>query len=81
VESAVNNFIYSYKPPSDQNEDYIGHLESLLLNHLDPTQPLFIVGDLNMNLLTPTGDELKEFMMNNALRNSVRTATRTATNF
>jgi hypothetical protein len=80
VESAVYNFISTYKPPSAVNNNYIGHLENLILN-LDPTQPLFIVGDLNMNLLTSAGDDLKEFMFNNELRNSVRTPTRTATNF
>jgi hypothetical protein len=80
IESLKYNFIATYKPPCDSNEDYISHLESLLVS-IDPMQPLFIIGDLNMNLLTSAGDELKDFMINNDLKNAVRTPTRIATSF
>ena len=80
VENNTYNFISAYKPPSDSNEEFIGHLESLLVN-VDPAQPLFIIGDLNMDLLSSAGDELKDFMVNNGMKNAVRTSTRIATNF
>ena len=49
--------------------------------NFDPSEPLFIIGDLNMNLLSDDGNDLKEFMINNDLTNSVRSPTRIQTNF
>jgi hypothetical protein len=58
------NFIASYKPPKDDNSSFLEHLDSQLCN-IDPCEPIFIAGDLNMNLLNEDGDELKEFLCNN----------------
>ncbi len=80
IENQSYNFISSYKPPSDSKEDFICHLESLMFN-FNPSEPLFIIGDLNMNLLNSDGDDLKDFMVNNELKNSVRSPTRTQTSF
>ncbi len=80
VKSTKYNFIASYKPPKEQNDEYIEHLESLMIN-FDPTEPLFIVGDLNMDLLSSAGDDLKEFMISNELKNGVTEPTRTQTSF
>jgi hypothetical protein len=74
------NFISSYKPPSDPNDKFICHLESLMFN-FDPLEPLVIVGDLNMDLLSSAGDELKDFMVNNELKSGVDSPTRIQTNF
>ena len=48
------NFLACYKSPSDDEEQFIDHLETAIFA-LDPSEPLFIIGDLNMNLLNKDG--------------------------
>ena len=47
---------------------------------LNPDEPTFIIGDLNMNLLNKDGVTLKEFLLNNNLVNMVDKPTRVQTN-
>ena len=48
---------------------------------LNPDEPLFIVGDLNMDLKSNKGGELKEFLVDNNLKNFVNDYTRIARTF
>ena len=48
---------------------------------LDPTTPLFIVGDLNMDFISNNGADLQIFMDNNHLLNFVMEPTRVCTKY
>lgn len=78
INGIVTNFICSYKPPSDVCCEYLSYVEDFLFS-LNMELPLFIVGDLNMDLLSDRGSELSKFLYNNSLRNFVDKPTRTAT--
>ena len=41
------NFLSSYKYPSTKDSRYLAKLEDFILT-LDPAEPIFIIGDLNM---------------------------------
>ena len=73
-------FISTYKPPSKNDKDYLDDLE-LLLCDIDQNQPIFIIGDLNMDLKSKKGCNLMDFMDNNQLTNFVDKYTRTDTRF
>ncbi len=73
------NFISAYKTPS--NKDSSGYLQNIenqmfLFNNDDP---FFLVGDLNLDLLSKDGNVLKEFLISNDLKNFVHSPTRIAT--
>jgi hypothetical protein len=80
INGQLANFLLSYKSPSTNNIKYLEKLENFLML-LDPSEPLFIVGDLNMDLLSNKGNELKEFLLNNQLKNSVMQHTRVCRSF
>lgn len=61
------NFISSYKSPTYDNMEYLLKLEDLLFT-IDKSEPLFVIGDLNMNLYDSKGAELREFLINNDLK-------------
>jgi hypothetical protein len=76
------NFICSYKPPCDHNVHYIDSLDNLIqLLNLD--DPLFIVGDLNMDLSDANTEDtdFKDFLTNNDLINYVKDYTRVVTRY
>ena len=67
------NFINCYKPPHQNNKNFLDELENLIYS-INCNEPLFILGDLNMNLLI--NNELTEFIINNNLANYVNKPTR-----
>ena len=69
------SFLSSYKSPSTKDSEYLAKLEDFILT-LDPAEPIFIIGDLNMDLRSDEGIELKNFLINNDLKNFVNTHTR-----
>lgn len=70
------NFIASYKSPSYDNLTYLSKLENLLLV-IDREEPIFIIGDLNMDLMNvEKGTDLRNFMINNDCKNLVNGYTR-----
>ena len=75
VDGQLVNMLLSYKSPSTDNNEYIEKLESFLLL-LDPREPLFIIGDLNMDLKSIRGADLLNFLIRNNLKNSVEQHTR-----
>ena len=75
IKNQFYNFIATYKPPSTSNEIFLDNLQSYLL-HLDPVHPLFIIGDLNMDLKSSKGIDLTNFMIFNNMINYVDDYTR-----
>ena len=71
------NFIISYKPPNINDLLFIDFIESFLLN-FDLNEPIFIFGDLNLDLLSNKGDTLRSFMNDYNFSNSVSEPTRIA---
>ena len=74
------NFLACYKSPSIHNTDCIHFLDSYI-SSIDPAEPLFIVGDLNMNTNSQNGNELVSFIKDNNLDNIVIQPTRVRTCF
>jgi hypothetical protein len=72
VDGNLVNMVLSYKSPSTDNNVY---LENFLLL-LDPREPLFILGDLNIDLRSSKGLDLANFLLRNDLKNSVNEHTR-----
>jgi len=81
IQNQIINFISTYKPPSTINQNYLDHLEDFLFKHTDKDDPLFIIGDLNMDLVSDKGDELRDFLTTNDLKNYVVEHTRVQTNY
>ena len=75
VDSQLINMLLSYKSPSTDNNAYLEKLENFLLL-LDPREPLFIFGDLNMDLRSSKGIDLLNFLIRNDLKNFVNEHTR-----
>ena len=80
INSQTLNFISAYKSPSINNLDFLEKLENFIFN-IDSREPLFIIGDLNMDLKSSTGDNLKEFLLNNEYKNFVTDYTRIEKSF
>jgi hypothetical protein len=74
------NFISSYKSLSTKDSDFLTNLDTVLSSiYLD--DPLFIVGDLNMDLLSAKGQPLIDFMEGLKLNNFVKEPTRESSRF
>jgi hypothetical protein len=75
VDGQLVNMLLSYKSPSTDNNEFLEKLESFLLL-LDPREPLYIIGDLNMDLKSIKGSDLGNFLIRNELNNFVNQHTR-----
>ena len=71
------NFVCCYKSLSINTDKFINYLDSHLLS-IDLSKPLFIIGDLNFDLLTDSGRPLQGLMENYDLNNAVQKPTRIA---
>lgn len=69
------NFISCYNPPSENKKDFLDKLEDLIFS-LDLSQPIFILGDLNMDLNNENNNPLFEFLKNTKLNNAINAPTR-----
>ena len=69
------NFLACYKSPSLNNFDFVEFLDSKV-SILDLKEPIFIVGDLNMDLNSNNSKLLKEFMCDYKLKNCISQPTR-----
>ena len=72
------NIIACYKPPSYSEQVFLDGLEELIFS-INSDEPLFLIGDMNMDLLTSKGSALASFIANNSLKNFTTDATRIAT--
>ena len=69
------NFLSSYKSPLTKDSEKLVKLEDCIIT-IDPADPIFIIGDLNMDLRSNAGIEPKNFLINNELKNFVNAHTR-----
>ncbi len=69
------NFVACYKSPSTHNQAFIDYLDNVLLG-INLSDPLFIIGDLIMDLLSPNSNPLKEFIELNKFKNFINEPTR-----
>jgi hypothetical protein len=74
VDGNLVNMVLSFKSPSTDNNVYLEKLENFLFL-LDPREPLFIFGDLNMYLRSK-GLDLANFLLSKDLINFVNEHTR-----
>ena len=72
------NFLACYKSPSINNQDYLDFLENYV-SSIDLKDPLFIVGDLNIDLLSKHENLLIRFIENFKLKNFITSPTRIQT--
>jgi hypothetical protein len=74
------NFISSYKSPSSKDSDFLTYLDTILLSiNLDDL--LFIIGDLNMDLLSAKGQPLLDYMEEQKIKNFVNEPSRVSYKF
>ena len=69
------NFIACYKSPSFNNADFLEFLD-LKVSGVNLNEPLFIIGDLNMDLNSDAGKLLHDFMNDFHLKNFIKEPTR-----
>lgn len=74
------NFITCYKAPHISDLFFLDELEELIYS-FDNNHPLFIIGDLNMNLYNDNNINLARFLSNNGLVNFVKNPTRTKSKY
>ncbi len=55
------NFVISYKPPRLEHSTYLEHLDEMLA-HMKLINPTYVIGDLNMDLLSKAGEPLTALM-------------------
>ena len=75
------NFVYSYRAPNLKEQVFLDKLDDFI-HTLNLNDPLFIVGDFNMNFdLNNINSNVREFSCNNNLVNFVQKPTRIAKKF
>jgi hypothetical protein len=74
------NFLACYKSPRQHNQLFVDYLDSIITG-IDLKDPLFIIGDLNMDLLSPNPHPLKEFITLNSFNNFITEPTRIRNRF
>ncbi|CAF1057506.1 unnamed protein product [Brachionus calyciflorus] len=75
------NFVYSYRAPNLKEQLFLDKLDDFI-HTLNLNDPLFIVGDFNMNFdLNNINSNVREFSCNNNLVNFVQKPTRVAKKF
>ena len=80
------NFISAYKPPKTNNFQFLSTIENFFLSQINLKHPLFIIGDLNLDLLKDEGDnyvtdkglQLHQLLVNYNLKNYITDPTRIA---
>ena len=77
VSNTPLHFICCYKSPSTDDTEFLEHLEALVLS-INLNESIFIIGDLNMDLLSIHGKLLKEFISRFSFSNLSSEPTRTA---
>ena len=80
IKNQICNFLSVYKPPNVNNNLFIETLQDII-NNYDNKQPIFIIGDPNMDLKSSKGDDLKQFIESNDYNNFFSGYTRIATKF
>ncbi len=80
LKDSTFNFLACYKSPSQHNQLFIDYLDNVI-SGIDLKDPLFIIGDLNMDLSSANLNPLKEFISLNKFQNFITEPTRVRTRF
>ena len=72
----VSNFLACYKSPSLKNVEFIEFLDAKV-STIDLSEPIFIIGDLNMDLNSVNGKLLQNFILDFNFQNFIYEPTRT----
>ncbi len=75
LKNTTYNFVASYKSPNTDENSFLENLDSIV-SSLNFDDPLFIIGDLNMDLLSSKGQLLSDFMKDHLLKNFIKEPTR-----
>ncbi len=67
--------INAYKPSKPINNEFLSKLEDFLFLNKDNSEPLFMFDDLNMDLNSGKGEDLKDFLITNFKDDYTRIAT------
>ena len=76
INKTIYSFISTYKPPNVQDE-YLEYLETFIYSN-NLNNSTFIIGDLNLDLLSKNGNQLVQFMRNVEFKNFINEPTRIA---
>ena len=79
LKDTTYNFFSYYKSPSIHNLKFIEYLDNILAG-INLNDPLFIIGDLNMDLLS-SANLLKDFIADNNFKNFITEPTRVSSRF
>jgi hypothetical protein len=82
IEGVENNFISCYKPPIENDENFLTELDDFIFT-LNLEDNLIIIGDLNMDLLQGNNqnESLLNFILSNNLDQAVTKPTRICTKY
>ena len=81
VENNLCNFICAYNPNKKFAVEFNNHLETNFLLSLNLDQNLFIIGDLNQDLLSVCGSHLQKLLDNYEFKNYILEPTRVNTKY
>ena len=79
IKNSLCNFICGYNPQNKFSKEFNNHLESNFLLSINLDQNLFIIGDLNQDLLSEQGKYLKNLISDYNLKNYILEPTRVVT--
>ena len=74
------NFLAIYKPPSMNVKHFVDELDNILFQ-INTSLPLFVIGDLNIDLKSAKGQDFIRYMQNYDLHNHVKEYTRMASRY
>ncbi|CAF0989180.1 unnamed protein product [Brachionus calyciflorus] len=80
IKSLKYNFVYCYRAPNIKEQFFLDKLDDFI-HSLNLDEPLFIIGDLNMDLSTSGNSNINDFIKNNDLINFIQKPTRICTKF
>ena len=82
LKDSTYNFLAAYKSPSQHSQEFVDYLDNII-SGINLNDPLFIIGDLNMDLLPSNSNSnpLKDFITFNKFQNVIKEPTRERTRF
>ena len=66
----ILNFISCYKPPNENNQIFLDTIEEIYYTY-DLLNPIFIIGDINIDILKSNNNIILNFTKNNNLKNEI----------
>ncbi len=67
---SILNFISCYKPPNENDQSFIDKIEEIFFK-CDLSNPIFIIGDINMDILNGKNNIILKFIKDNNLKNEI----------